>query len=141
MKKPVFFFLYIYFQTFTLFLLVHKISLLQNFKKRNAFCFNMSTKSSLLQQLWTIFWTKNPTIFVMYFWTLFQFLQCHAVLLSARFYNKNDSRLKIANNLVFFFKEHFLRLLFVIWFFIWLFFWQISTISAEHYNAQAKVCY
>ena len=137
-------YLFFIFQTSTLFLDVHKISLLQNLKKRNAFSLNMWTNSSLFQQLWTIFWTnimKNPTIFVTYFWILFQSLHCHAVLLSARFYNKNDSRLKIANNLVFFFKEYFLRLLFVIWFFIWLFFWQISTISAEHYNAQAKVCY
>ena len=135
---------FLYFQTSNLFLHVHKISLLQNLKKQNASCFNMSTKSSLFQQLWTIFWTnimKNPTIFVTYFWNLFQSLHCHAVLLSARLYNKNDSRLKIANNLLFFFKGHFLRLLFVIWFFIWLLFWEISTISAEHYNAQAKVCY
>ena len=142
MKKPTISFLY--FQTSTLFLHVHKISLLRNLKKENAFCFNMSAKCSLFQQLWTIFWTnimKNLIIFLTYFWILFQSLHCHAVLLSARFYNKNDSRLKIANNLVFFFKEHFLRLLFVIWFFIWLFFWQIFTISAEHYNAQAKVYY
>ena len=39
-------------------------------KKKKAVCFNMWTKSCLLQQLWTIFSTKimkNSTIFVTYF--------------------------------------------------------------------------
>ena len=82
---------------------------------KNAVCFNMWTKSCLFLQLWTIFSTKimrKSTIFVTYFWSLFQFLHCHAVLLWPRFYNKNDSCFNIANKLLFIPKGIFFTLCF-----------------------------
>ena len=56
MKRPTFFFQY--FQTSTFPLSVHKISWPASYKKKYAVCFNMWTKTCLLQQLWTIFSTK-----------------------------------------------------------------------------------
>ena len=50
--------------------------------------FNIWTKSCLFHQLWTIFSTKimkNPSIFVPYFSSLFQFSHCHPVLLWPHF--------------------------------------------------------
>ena len=54
----------------------------------------MSTKPSLLQQLWTIFSTKivkNPKNFVTYFPILFYFLHCHAVSLWRNFHKESYS--------------------------------------------------
>ena len=91
MKSPTMFFTYI--QSSTLFLHVYKISWSPIYVKKNAAYFNMLTRACLFQQLWTIFWTKivkNPSIFVTYIFTLFQFLHAHIILLRSRFYNKND---------------------------------------------------
>ena len=92
-----------YFQTVASFLCLQNF-LSANLKTKNTVCFNMWTKPCLLfQQLWTIFFTKimkNPTIFVTYFWSFFQFVHCHAVLLWPHFYNKNDGHFNVANKLL-----------------------------------------
>ena len=103
-KTYIFFFFFfnilklsLYFYMFTK-LHDHKILL------KNAVRFNMWTKSCLFQQLWTIFSTKimkYHTIFATYFWSLFQFLHCDAVLLWPHFYSKNDSCFNVANKMLF----------------------------------------
>ena len=101
MKRPIIFFQY--FETSTSSLCVHKISWSGSDVKSYAICLNMSIKSCLFHQLWTIFSTKimkNPTICVTYFWSLFQVLHCQAVLLWLLFYSKNDSCFNIANKLL-----------------------------------------
>ena len=97
-------FFFQYFQTSTFPLCVDKISWPANYKKKYAVCFNMSTKTCLLPQLWTIFLTKimkNPTICVTCFWSLFQVLHCHAVLLWPHICNKNGSCFNFANKFLF----------------------------------------
>ena len=104
-----------YFETSTSFLHVYKISWSANLKTKNALCFNMWTKPCSFQQLWTIFSTKimkNPTIFVTYFWSLFQFVHCHALLLWPHFYNKNDGRFNVVNKLLFISKGIFCTICF-----------------------------
>ena len=102
MKRPTFFFQY--FQTSTFPLSVHKISWPASYKKKYAVCFNMWTKTCLLHQLWTIFSTKimkNRNICVTCFWSLFQVLHCHAVLLWPHICNKNGSCFNFAKKLLF----------------------------------------
>ena len=108
MKRPTFFFQY--FQTSTFPLCVHKISWPASYKKEYAVCFNMSTKTCLLHQLWTIFLTKimkNPNICVTCFWSLFQVLHCHAVLSRPHICNKNGRCFNFANKLLFISKDVF----------------------------------
>ena len=58
---------------------------------------------------------KNPSMFLTYFSSSFQFLHYHAVLLRPRLYNKNDRDFNVANKLTYF-KEHILYPLFTIYF-------------------------
>ena len=143
MKRPTFFFFFffnilklsLYFYMFTK-LHDHKILL------KNAVRFNMWTKSCLFQQLWTIFSTKimkYHTIFVTYFWSLFQFLHCDAVLLWPHFYSKNDSCFNVANKMLFISKGMLLTPFLSCFFYHLLF--QIFAISAKHYHALGKLCY
>ena len=102
MKRPTFFFQY--FQTSTFPLCVHKISWQASYKKNYAVCFNMWTKTCLLHKLWTIFLTKimeNPTMCGTCFWSLFQVLDCHAVLSWSHICNKNGSHFNFAKKLLF----------------------------------------
>ena len=142
MKSPTIFFTYI--QSSTLFLHVCKISWSPIYVKKNAAYFNMLTKACLFQQLWTIFWTKivkNPSIFVAYIFTSFQFLHAHIILLRSRFYNKNDRGFNDANKLLLISKSVFIAPCFKCFFFIYDFIFLISAISAKHYNALAKLSY
>ena len=102
MKRPIIFFQY--FETSTSSLCVHKISRSGSDVKIYAICLNMSIKSRLFHQLWTIFSTKimkNPAICVTYFWSLFQVLHCHTLLSWLHFYNKSDTCFNFANKLFF----------------------------------------
>ena len=139
MKSPTMFFTYI--QSSTLFLHVYKISWSPIYVKKNAAYFNMLTRACLFQQLWTIFWTKivkNPSIFVTYIFTLFQFLHAHIILLRSRFYNKNDRGFNVANKLLLISKSVFIAPCFKC---VFLFMISISAISAKHYNALANLSY
>ena len=112
-EKPYHFFTYI--QSSTLFLHVYKISWSPIYIKKNAAYFNMLTKACLFQQLWTIFWTKivkNPSIFVTYIFTSFQFLHAYLILLRSHFYNKNDRGFNVANKQLLISKSVFIAPLF-----------------------------
>ena len=84
---------------------------------------------------------KNPSIFVAYIFTSFQFLHAHIILLRSRFYNKNDRGFNDANKLLLISKSVFIAPCFKCFFFIYDFIFLISAISAKHYNALAKLSY
>ena len=73
------------------------------FKKKIAPVSICQQNPATIQQLWTIFSTKimkNPSMFLTYFSSSFQFLHYHAVLLRPRLYNKNDRDFNVANKLL-----------------------------------------
>ena len=121
MKSPTIFFTYI--QSSTLFLHVCKISWSPIYVKKNAAYFNMLTKACLFQQLWTIFWTKivkNPSIFVTYILTSFQYLHAHIILLRSHFYNKNDNEVSmLVTNCYLFQRAYSLPPVLNVFFYLW----------------------
>lgn len=61
---------------------------------------------------------KNSDVFATWFSSLFQFLDCHAVLLRLHFYHKNDSCFNVAENCFLFQRAYFLSYLFKMFFYL-----------------------